>query len=273
MLEHGPCFAGVAAGDAVGGPGSGVGRCEYFVGDYDELNAQLDGFFAYSPHPDGDPIVPEPDDPVYDHPWAIIYCPAELYASDDLVLWDVIQLGDPPDPATMRRVAQQAATAPIPAPGFSPSSVDFQVVGLETWLWLDEAQTAPSVRTACIQPADYACVTVTATFVDVGADMGDGSDVVLCDGTGTPYDFALSYESQRDRDHCSHVYTSAPDESDTYPVTTATTWRVSYTCVYDSDLDGSYDSGCGGGFLGFVARLSAPEPLEVRDLQAVATTT
>lgn len=266
----GRCFAGVLAGDTGGGPGSGDTPCEFAVGDFDQTLAELQTYFPDGTNPFAGP-PPDPDSPVYEHPWVIIFCPHEIYGNGGLIVWDVVQLGDPPDAATMLRVAEQAVLLPVPDATFSPRAEHFQVVGLQTWIWLDDTQAQPVVRTACIEPLAYACVTVIATFVDVGAEMGDDSEVVLCDGTGTPYDFAAAYESQADLDHCSYVYTAAPSTGATYPVQVGTTWRVSYTCAYDSDLDGTYDSSCGAAFLGFVARLGAVQPLEVRDLQAVAT--
>jgi len=66
------------------------------------------------------------------------------------------------------------------------------------------------------------------------------------------------------------LYTDSPEDGDFYDVTVAGTWRVSYSCRYDPTLDGTYQGGCGGGSLGFIARSTAPITLEILDLQAVA---
>lgn len=264
----GVCFGGIEAGDRGGGPGSGVDPCTYEVGDWDFVRAHLDGYLFTARGPSGEELAP--DSEVYERPWVIIYCPTDDGAG--LRLRWILQLGDPPDAAATRRIAQQALTLPIPEPSFSPTVDDFQVVGIETWIWLDEAQTQPITRRVCIPPADYACVRVTAEFVDIRADMGDGAAPVVCERNGTAYHVDVPYDQQRGRPHCGHVYTSAPDGGDTYTARVASSWEVTYSCTWDRDLDGTHDSNCGGGSLGLVGRVSDPQPLEVRDLQAVART-
>lgn len=268
--DAGRCFAGVEAGNQSGGAGSGTDPCTYEVGNFDFVLATLEahlfgyvGVFGENP--------PENSE-VYDRPWVLIYCPYSPY-TDASILWGIEQLGDPPDATVVARVAEQAVVLPIPVPSFSPAVDDVHVVGLETWLWLDSTQTATVTRTACIPPVDYACVEVVGTFVDLSADMADGSEPLICDGSGVAYDFTLAYEHQRDEPHCGHVYTAAPVDGDTYPARVAGTWHVTYRCFYDSDGNGSREASCGGGSLGFIARVSEPQLLEVRDLQAVATRT
>ena len=262
------CFAGVFADEGVDGAGSGADPCAYVVGDFDVVVDHVNAYLVTDVG--GDIAGVEPDAAALLRPWVVVHCPSSRFGNAP-VLWAVIQLGDPPEPALVARVAEQAVVLPVPAAIFSPGIDDFQIVGLETWLWLDPAQTRPISATACIQPADYACVDVRAALDGVEADMADGTDPLRCDGPGTPYDEQLAFADQRQLPHCGHVYTNAPTDGRYYPVQVTSTWHVTYSCRYDTDLDGSHESSCGSGDLGVVARVGPPELLEVRDLQAVAT--
>ena len=261
------CSAEVAVDVGVGGDGGRADPCTYVVGDYEDALDQVRAQLVTDPATRGGP-APAPG--VHDRQWVVVYCPSSSL-TETSALWGVFQLGEPPTPEVVARVAEQAIVLPVPEPTFSPGADDFQVIGLDTWVWLDEAQTGTTVATACLPPADYACVEVTGQFDHLAADMGDDSEPLACAGPGRAYDTAQAYLDQRELPHCGHVYTSAPGEGSTYPVVVTTTWQVSYTCRYDADLDGIHDAGCGGGDLGLVARSGAPQPLEVRDLQAVGT--
>jgi len=179
------CVAGVATGGEGSGPGSGVNPCTYFVAGYDTVLGQLGGYFwdvpnSYEGPPgDADLTVEEGE-----QLWVLIACPQDIYGGGSLTSLSVVQLGDPPDTVAMRRVAEQAIALPVPVPEFSPREENRQLLGLETWVWLDDTQTGPITAGACIGPGDYACVTVTATFVDIAVDPGDGSDILVCDGPG-----------------------------------------------------------------------------------------
>jgi hypothetical protein len=215
-----------------------------------------------SEDPEGDPPVI-----VIERPWVVVQCPTS-YSGGAIV--DLFQVGDPPPSAGMLESAQRALRIPLPEATFSPAAEDFQVVGIETWVWMEPDDTAPLTAVACIPPGRYACATVVAVFDTVEAAMGDGSDVVDCDGAGLAYDPAVAWEAQLDADNCGHVYIE-PSEGAGFPVTVASVWSLTWSCRYDSDLDGDLESPCGGGPVGAVRRVAAPVPLEVREYQAVAT--
>jgi len=71
------------------------------------------------------------------------------------------------------------------------------IVCPKTWVWLDDTQTGPITNGTYIEADDYACVTVTATSVDIAVDPGDGSDVLVCEGPGRVYDFDADWVDQR----------------------------------------------------------------------------
>ncbi len=186
---------------------------------------------------------------------------------------DTFQLGDPPDPAVLVENARRRMLIPLPQARFSPdpSTGAPQIVGVETWLWVDEATSSDLSVRACVPGAPaYACVVLNATFLDAGFDMGDGTPELTCSGAGRRYNTDASHESQADDQHCGHVYERADPGGSTNHVVTTTFWRVTWSCSYDADLDGGLEAGCGVGGLGVIGRTAAPTPLDVLDLQARA---
>ncbi len=155
---------------------------------------------------------------------------------------------------------------------FSPDAAAPQVVGLQTWLWVDDVSAAAQTATACIpdSPPYYACATINADFVDVAFAMGDGTPELNCGGPGTAYNVAVAYDDQADTDHCSHVYLEADPDTSTYDVVATTIWHLEWDCTYDAGVDGSLNPTCGSGDLGLIGRTQAPQPLVVHDLQARA---
>ena len=254
----GTCVGQVMVGYANSGAGSGGSVCTYDVGSLWEIQARL----PIQPHRDVDEVEPEGT-------FVLVWCPV---GDAGVFPVDFFELGDPPSSVVVDRLAERALTVPVPAASFSPDEAIAQVVGLETWIWLDEAQTEPRSATACVGPGGYACVTVHLSFVSVAADMGDGSDVLDCAGAGTAYEPALAEADQRETPHCGHVYTDVP-EAETYGVTVAAEWAPTWSCLYDADLDGVRETGCGGGVLPPLVRIAPPAPLEVIELQSVAVRT
>ncbi len=253
-----------------GGIGASDDPCTYRVLDYYEFQLW---WGAFPGNPGGPPPqTPEDPDPDgnYEELWVVVWCTA----ADGFLTWlDGFQIGEPPPPDALLENARRRLVIPLPAAQFSPDPTTgaSQVVGLETWLWVDPLDTVDQTITACV-PADapYACVAITAEFRDTGFEMGDGSAEIYCDGPGRPYDTALSYEDQADLAHCGHVFTDADPGGSTYPVVATTFWQVDWSCRYDADLDGVLEAFCGGGDLGVVGRSQAPVPLDVLDLQARA---
>ncbi len=226
------------------------------------------------------PIFPGPTDPLilegdegadsfYERDWIVVMCRDD---TGTVIFIDGFQLGEPPDPGPLQEHARRSLRIPLPEARFNPEPPAPQVVGLQTWLWVDVASVTTRTATACIPDTApfYACATVTAGFVDTLWSMGVGTPELACDGPGRPYDQSQSYADQADLDHCAHVYLRADPGGSTYDVVATTIWGLTWTCAYDAGLDGGLDTSCGGGDLGLVGRSGPPVPLEVLDLQARA---
>lgn len=163
---------------------------------------------------------------------------------------------DPGDPfagvAAAERALDEARRRldlPTPRPGLNPPGD--QLVGLRTWLWLDEPWR-PSSATAAVGAVTS---TVTATPVRATWSMGDGTSVVC--GPGAAYD--------RDRDpavqtsDCTHVYSKASTGllDGTYAV----------TVTVDYDIGWVATTGAGGSLETLTTQITVP--VVVRHAQAV----
>jgi hypothetical protein len=101
-------------------------------------------------------------------------------------------------------------------------------VGMQTWLWVadpDEHTVGPMTATASAGPVT---VTATAELTEIAWDMGDGTDGVVCDGPGTPYDPALRV---KESPTCGYTYarSSARQDDQAYTVTATSRWVVHWT--------------------------------------------
>ena len=134
-----------------------------------------------------------------------------------------------------------------PEPRTSPAIELTQLVGIDTWMWVEASQWEPLTATATIPGLS---VTAVATPVEMAWDMGDGT-VVTCDGPGTAYDPTLPESLQSTG--CSHLYQS----SGAYDATATITWSVAWT---SSDGDGDQLAD---------ARRTTQFPMVVRERQAV----
>ena len=112
-----------------------------------------------------------------------------------------------------------------PEPRTSPAIALDQMVGIDTWLWVDAASWQPITATASIPGLS---ITAVATPERMTWDMGDGS-IVTCDGPGTPYDDLVPEASQST--DCSHLYQSRG----AYTASATITWSIAWT---SSDGDG-----------------------------------
>lgn len=117
--------------------------------------------------------------------------------------------------AQLARQALSSFQVTAPAPHFSPAQ---SVVGVETWLWLDQGWSARSA-TASVPGLS---ATVTAQPSRVVWDMGDG-DQAICDGPGKAWD---PNEPNATTD-CSYTYPVAGQFTVTVTVYYATTWSAS----------------------------------------------
>jgi hypothetical protein len=250
------------------GVGSSDIACTYQVFDYGSYQAWWGGF----PGAPSGPIVEEGDpgsEDLFANDWVLMIC---FDSGGGLVAIDGFQIGEPPDAAPMLEHARRSLRIPLPVASFSPEASAPQVVGLQTWVWVDAASAADQSATACIpdSPPYYACATITASFVDVAFSMGDGTPELNCEGPGTAYDLGLAYGDQADIDHCSHIYLEADPGGSTHDVVATTIWHLQWDCVYDDGADGTLNPTCGSGDLGLIGRAQAPQPLAVYDLQARA---
>jgi hypothetical protein len=159
-----------------------------------------------------------------------------------------------PNPAVL---AQQAVSQ-LTLPGFqidaSPATSADQLVGLPTWLWLDQAGWQPTTATAAV-PGES--VTATATPTSVTWNFGDGTSLT-CQGPGTPYSAGNS--PQQPSPTCGHTYTttSANQPNAAFTVTATVSWTVTWA---------------GGGQAGNVPGLqnTATTNLRVADVQSLNT--
>jgi hypothetical protein len=128
-----------------------------------------------------------------------------------------------PAPAVL--AAQAAGELTLPGPGIqaNPSPGVEQLVGVPTWLWLEEGWQ-PVAATAAV-PGES--VTATATPTSVTWSMGDGS-TVNCAGPGTPY--AASDNPAAASPTCGYTYAtpSVGQSGGAFEVTATITWSITW---------------------------------------------
>lgn len=151
------------------------------------------------------------------------------------------------DPAELARRARNELAVTYPQPRTSPAIGIDQLVGIDTWLWIDPVAWQPLTATAAIPGLS---VSATATPEHVTWVMGDG-ETVVCDGPGTPFDETRSVADQST--DCSHLYQDAGDHTASVTITWSVTWSAS---------DGS------GGTLADVTR-TTQFPVSVVERQAI----
>jgi len=109
--------------------------------------------------------------------------------------------------------------APNPEAGFSPDASLRQLVGLATFVWLDETSLEPIVAEASIPGLT---ATATGTPARLLLDPGDGSAPLTCELDVTPYVSGDDPESS-----CTHTYQRVSSISDTG------TWDFTVTVEWD----------------------------------------
>jgi hypothetical protein len=171
------------------------------------------------------------------HSWFGVYQPADPFAG----LFAAERAAE---------LALERLELPDPLVRFNPP--DDQIVGLPSWLWVDQPWVAADVSAS----VSAVTSTVVATPVMVTWDMGDGSRV-MCAGPGTPYDVTRSRGSQVS--DCSHTYQnpSHARAGGVYEVTATVVYAVSWIATNGRDGD-----------LGTVTRASTV-PVRVVEVQAV----
>lgn len=145
---------------------------------------------------------------------------------------------DPANPLGPALVAQRAAqiayaqlVLPEPAIATSPPAGGDQVVGVRTWLWLDN--WGPQSASATLGGVT---ATVTATPTQVRFDPGDSTtgdpDTVVCTDPTTAYDPTRAPAEQTT--DCFWVYqrrSTTTDPAGTYPLTATVTYTITWTAT------------------------------------------
>jgi hypothetical protein len=112
------------------------------------------------------------------------------------------QPGEPPapvvDPVAVAQEASESLPLVVPQPHTSPSEDGFQLVGIETWYWLDAAAWRPVVVRAEV-PGVW--VEVTARPTTATWDPGDGRPAVACAGPGAAHPGTNEAATE-----CGHTY-------------------------------------------------------------------
>lgn len=264
-------YGGITFSGLVNQPGGAVGHdpCSYFIADLDTVYFWLLGWTFAADVGSADPPVPTgPDDPDFARPWAVVMCPNTEVG---MTLIDrIFQLGDQPEVNTLLEAARRSLEVPLPDPEVNPDESVFQVVGVETWLWVDPDDLVDQVAQACIGP--YACITVRAVFagadflIETGERPGSTTRVPCADG-GRAYDTGRTEASQRNLSHCGYVFIY----DGMLDIVPTTDWTVSWACTYDADLDLVQESSCGAGALAPIDQTSPATTVEVREYQAQVT--
>ena len=210
-------------------------------------------------------FAPPPGDIADQHPagqpgaYYLVTCSAQnLSTGGGGILW--LSSGtagvDPvvPVPAVLAQQAVNQLAIPDLSISASPSTGADQLVGLPTWLWLEEGDWHSIAATAAV-PGES--VTATATPISVTWSLGDGTTIV-CQGPGTRYTAADPPNAPSPT--CGHTYTtsSAGRPDNAFTVTATVSWTVAWA---------------GGGQTGTVPDLNntATTALRVADVEALNT--
>lgn len=168
-----------------------------------------------------------------------------------------VWIPDGPAPAlpSPEQLAQQARSQlRLPAPPIRSNPAGVQLVGLPTWLWLDQASWGPRSATASVPGVS---VTAVATPTAVSWSMGDGT-TLTCIGPGTP--FPHGGDPLAASPDCGHIYRQAsaamPDKA--FAASATAHWSVTWS-----------GAGTGGTFPDLTTTASTAFP--VAEVQALGT--
>lgn len=197
-----------------GSPGTSSGPCP--AGEVPSYLVQYLGDSVITSQPgDQNPITLMPLPP--NSEMVVISCDGSYLTTE------IVQAGQPPAAAAIPQItgvklAQRAFAsfeAPVPTPEFSPTT---SVVGVQTWLWLQNGWTGRSATAA----VPGLSATVTAEPTSVVWNMGDGSQTT-CNGPGQPW----NPDQPNDTTDCSYTYPTAGHFTVTVTVTYRTSWSAS----------------------------------------------
>lgn len=255
--DDGSADGGDGGGDGSGGGDGGSSRtCEWVweIPCVDETGGVWNGqcyVKALDPQPDY-------DEPIWDGrtEGVIVMCyePQSTPGISYNVIWVpyIPGVDSGPDPEALAREAIVAMQLTAGAIGTTPPGPAVGVLGLPTWLWVDdpgESTTGPITRSVS---SSGLSVTATASLQQIVYAMGDGA-TVRCEGAnaaGTPYTTSAGSSPSPT---CGHTYSSAGE----YTITATSTWVVEWS---------------GGGQTGTIPmELTASVGHEVGEVQTVVT--
>ena len=150
-----------------------------------------------------------------------VYVQECLFADgSESVDWVVIEEAEPVDVVDAAR-AELVELVPDPVVGMSPRVDVNHLVGLPTWVWLDEVPQSVTA-TAAIPGLSS---TATATAVGLWFTPGDGGDRVEC-----PLD-APVYSEDAGESPCAHTFewVSAHSATGRWPALVEVEWEVTWT--------------------------------------------
>lgn len=126
------------------------------------------------------------------------------------------------DPAELAEEA--VSNLRLPSLDIDASPPDRQLVGLPTWLWVDETGWQPQQATASVTGLS---VTATATPRHAEWSLGDGA-TVSCQGPGTAW--TPGTHPQAASPDCGHIYTrsSAGQSDGQHAVSVTVAWTVTW---------------------------------------------
>jgi hypothetical protein len=227
--------------------GGGATMCTAQDGTYGPITAKpLAGWGIFGAA--GPP--PPPDQQQY----YMIYCGGHFLHLELLTVAQAATISEPGpgiDPVAVAQEAQKRIQPPLPTIHMSPDVSTDQLVGLDTWLWVDGSDLGMKSATVTARPVS---VTGTMSATSVTWTMGDGH-TVTCQGPGTPY-------SPGATPTCSYRYakSSAGQPGSRYKVTATITWSGTYTVA----------GAPGGGALAPIIR-TATTTVRVAEAEAINT--
>jgi hypothetical protein len=177
------------------------------------------------------------------------------YWSDDpgrTVSQRIYPEGEAVDPVELMRIATARLDPPSPSISTAPPHSSAFLVQTPTWLWLNSSYWHPYSETAS---TGRVSATAVATPVHTTWDMGNG-ETVLCDGPGVPWGPDVPVD-----DGCTHTYrhSSAGAPADSFDLTAAVTFDVSWSSVNAGGMGGSLQS----------LTRSSVVPIQVGEVQAL----
>ena len=130
------------------------------------------------------------------------------------------------NPATLAKNAVSAIQLATAVVKTAPAPPHPEVVGVEVWLWVPQAQWVPLSKTV---RAGATSVTATAIPNLVTWNMGDGSPAFQCGDAGRPWESSYTDAAQTD---CGYTYRtlSAGEPGGVFHITATISYFVTWTC-------------------------------------------